>query len=481
MSDPERRGRRLFFAIAALLILDTLVPAVTVLWQNFPNVVWFSGVIRPLIYTALICSLWKGEPILVKAVGWLSVISGLQTALPGFRLLFPLVLVWRPEAGRLNLWLALPGLLMLSFGILRVVSGFLLLFSPSLKAFFNARQFSLFMAEAVRRLESEKATEEPVQPQPRNAVIRHPEVDFDYWSTVFPMEMLINTRGPQRFASTDPNDPLDLWKVHGTPITSPAQLCMIELVRKQCAGADRRGAAALGPALPVDLLLWSVEPARRPWLTRLGGTPHRESTKPWPTHDGRPCTFVCQFCFVDSTDIVPEQLPGKVMLVYLADANGYWDPEKVHIEFSSVKLQSPMTAEQCPRPSFVVPQLSGHIHRTCEYPRGEHVFYKAGHWMPWYFSMTRCTKIGRRSFDVDAPGLVQGELECLCALHSFDYLHGPLQGFWPLIGLETFPDEFSEPYSHDDWGRFGMRLGDVGCLYFLIDKQGAVTSHFFSH
>jgi len=166
MSDPERRGRRLFFAIAALLILDTLVPAVTVLWQNFPNVVWFSGVIRPLIYTALICSLWKGEPILVKAVGWLSVISGLQTALPGFLLLLPLVLVWRPEAGRLNLWLALPGLLMLSFGILRVVSGFLLLFSPSLKAFFNARQFSLLMAEAVRRLESEKATEEPVQPQP---------------------------------------------------------------------------------------------------------------------------------------------------------------------------------------------------------------------------------------------------------------------------------------------------------------------------
>jgi len=73
-------------------------------------------------------------------------------------------------------------------------------------------------------------------------VIRHPEVDFDYWSTVFPMEMLINTRGPQRFASTDPNDPLDLWKVHGTPITSPAQLCMIELVRKQCAGAEQLAA-----------------------------------------------------------------------------------------------------------------------------------------------------------------------------------------------------------------------------------------------
>jgi len=82
---------------------------------------------------------------------------------------------------------------------------------------------------------------------------------------------------------------------------------------------------------------------------------------------------------------------------------------------------------------------------------------------------------------VDEPGLVQGEQECLRALHSFNYLHGPLQGFWPLIGLETFPEGFSEPYSHDDWSRFSMQPGDVGCLYFLIGKQGAVTSHFFSH
>jgi hypothetical protein len=484
MSDPERRGRTLFFVVVTLLILDTLWPPLVGLWQNFPNVAWFSGVIRPLIYTALICSLWKGEPILVQLVGWLSVISGLQRASAGLLGLFPLVLVWRPEAGRLNLWLALPGLLMLSFGILRVISGFLLLFSPSLKAFFNARQFSQMMVQAVGMLEQEKPAGGPAVPVPtlpRNEVIRHPEVDFDYWSTVFPMEMLINTRGPQRFASTDPNDPLDLWKVHGTPITSPAHLCMIELVRKQCGGAGRRGAGLPGPAVPVDLLLWSVEPAKRPWLTRLGGTPHRESAKPWPMHEGRPCTFVAQFCFVDSTDIVSDKLPGKVMLVFFAGEHGYWDSDQVHIEFSAVKLRSPMTAEQCPRPGFVVPQLSGHIHRTVEYPRAERVFYKAGHWMPWYFAMTRSTKIGRGSFELDEPVWRRGEAECLCALHSLHYASGPHEGFWPLIGMEAFPDDWPQPFGEGEWGRFNMSLGDVGCLYFLIDGEGAVTAHFFSH
>jgi len=481
MSDPERRGRRLFFMIAAVLLLDSLSPLLLQFWLVFANVAWFRQVILPLIRAAAIVWLWQGERFLVWLVAGAAVVSGLGDLSGGAFVLIPLLQVGGPAAAG-----ALPqifgvGLFYVVWGLLKITAGLLLLLSPSLKAFFIARKFSLLMTEAVRRLESEKATAEPVPVQPRNTVIRHPEVDFEHWKTVFPMEMLINTSGPQRFDTTDPSDPLDLWKIHGTPITSPAQLCMIELVRKQCAGADRRGAAALGPALPVDLLLWSVEPARRPWLTRLGGTPHRESTKPWPTHDGSPCTFVCQFCFVDSADIVPEQLPGKVMLVFLADEYGYWDPAKVHIEFSSVKLRSPMTAEQCPRPSFVVPQLSGHIHRTCEYPRGERVFYKAGHWLPWFFSMTGCTKIGRRSFHVDEPGLVQGEQECLCALHSFDYLHGPLQGFWPLIGLETFPEGFSEPHLHDAWGRFSMQMGDVGCLYFLIDKQGAVTSHFFSH
>lgn len=480
MLEPERRGRRLFFLIATLLILDTLGPPLVGLWRNFPNVAWLSGVIRPLIFTALIVSLWKGERFLVQVVGWCSVISGLVSVSAGLMFLSPFVQVMRPEAGRLNLVLAIPGLWMLSVGILRVLLGLLLLFSPSLKAFFNAREFSWLMAEAVHRLERERSAV-PLPTKPRNEVIRHPEVDFDYWSTVFPMEMLINTRGPRRFDSTEPNDPLDMWKIHGTPITSPAHLCMIELTRQQCARSSRGDAGLPGPAVPVDLLLWSVEPAKRPWLTRLGGIPHRESDEPWPMHEGRPCTFVAQFCFVDSTDIVSDKLPGKVMLVFLADEYGYSDSDKVYIEFSSVKLRSPMTADQCPRPGFVVPRLSGQIHRTFEYPRAERVFYRAGHWLPWYFAISRSTKIGRGSFEVNEPALVKGEAECLCALHSLDYASDPHGGLWPLIGLEEFPDDWPRPFGEGPWGRFNMMLGDVGCLYFLINREGEVSTHFFSH
>ncbi len=483
MSDPERRGRVLFFVVATVLILDVLSPLYFRLSQGFADVAWFGEVIRPLIYVALIARLWRGETLLVQLIGWTCLAAGLQSTWAGFMILRTIVAIGRLDVAEFVLRLAMPCLPLLVSGIVELIAGLLLLISPSLKAFFKAQQFSLISAEAVRLLEQEKAVESSavaVPAKPRNSVIRHPEVDFAHWSTVFPMEMLISTSGPRRFDSMDPNDPLDLWKIHGTPITSPAHLCMIELARKQCA-ARCRGGALPGPAVPVDLLLWSVEPARRPWLTRLGGTPHRESTKPWPTHAGRPCTFVAQFCFVDSTDIVSDRLRGEVMLLFLADEQGYWDANKVHIEFSSVKLSSPMTAEQCPRPGFVVPQLSGQIHRTLEYPRSEPVFFRAGHWLPWYFSITGSTKIGRGSFELDDPELLSGQSECLCALHSLDYSSGPTAGFWPLIGLEAFPDDWPQPYGEGAWGRYNMRLGDVGCLFFLINRDGEVTARFCSH
>ncbi|MFN5730942.1 MAG: hypothetical protein ACK48R_03780 [Planctomyces sp.] len=47
--------------------------------------------------------------------------------------------------------------------------------------------------------------------------------------------------------------------------------------------------------------------------------------------------------------------------------------------------------------------------------------------------------------------------------------------------MEAFPDDWPQPFGEGEWGRFNMSLGDVGCLYFLIDGEGAVTAHFFSH
>ena len=97
----------------------------------------------------------------------------------------------------------------------------------------------------------------------------------------------------------------------------------------------------LARAVPVDIFLWSVRPPQKPFLTKLGGVPHRESAKAWPTaEDGKAYTFVAQFCFLDSKDIVSDNLPNDVMLIFFRDADGAWDPSAIHVEWSSVNLES---------------------------------------------------------------------------------------------------------------------------------------------
>ncbi len=196
------------------------------------------------------------------------------------------------------------------------------------------------------------------------ALTLHPTVDFDHWSSVFPIETFQKTSGPRQFSTTEKDSPLDLWKPSGAIITSPAHLCEIELVRKQYANTQD-----LGPPVPVDIFLWSINPPAKPFLTKLGGTPHRESTKPWPNRNGEPFTFVAQFCFADSREIVSKKIPGDVMLIFFKNADALYEDDSIHVEWSSMQLESPMTADECPRPSFTVPQLSGHIYRTNEYPR----------------------------------------------------------------------------------------------------------------
>lgn len=155
MSDPERRGRRLFFVIAAVLLLDSLSPLLLQFWLGFANVAWFRQVILPLIRAAAIVWLWQGERFLVWLVAGAAVVSGLGDLSGGAFVLIPLLQVGGPAAAG-----ALPqifgvGLFYVVWGLLKITAGLLLLLSPSLKAFFIARKFSLLMTEAVRRLESE--------------------------------------------------------------------------------------------------------------------------------------------------------------------------------------------------------------------------------------------------------------------------------------------------------------------------------------
>lgn len=293
----------------------------------------------------------------------------------------------------------------------------------------------------------------------------HPEVDFEYWSSVFPIETFQETSGPRKYSSTAKGDPLDLWKPRGAIITSPAHLCNIELVRKQYARTKD-----LGSPVPVDIFLWSTKPVAKPYLTKLGGVPHRESAKPWPKDaNDKPYTFVAQYCFADSKDIISDKIPGEVMLVFFKDAKSMYDPQAIHVEWSSMELDSPLTKEKCPAPSFVVPQLSGHIYRTNEYPESRGVFKEEGHAEYYLFPTTQASKIGRETYFIQHDVRGPGE-ELLCTLNS---LH-PSKSKWPYIDLEDLPDDWNKPDEPYGWGRYRMMFADLGCLYFVIDEHGKV-------
>ncbi len=334
----------------------------------------------------------------------------------------------------------------------------------------NRYAFAFLMIVIVGCARSDRTTNRDMESQTlMNETTLHPKVNFEHWANVFPIEMFERASGPRQFDSTKKGDPLDLWKPHGEIITSPTHLCAIELVRKQYAQSRD-----LGPAVPVDIFLWSIAPPEKPYLTKLGGVPHRESAKPWPTDDTKPFTFVAQFCFADSRDIVSDRIPGDVMLIFFKDADSIYDPGSIHVEWSFIDLVSPISAEQCPNPSFTVPRLFGHIYRTNEYPDSWDVFEQAGHYQFYLFPTTQSTKIGRETFFIqNDPRRPDDEL--LCALNSVHPTTYPPGSKWPFIGLETLPDDWDKPDDHYEWGKYRMMFADVGCMYFLIDKQGKVT------
>lgn len=330
-------------------------------------------------------------------------------------------------------------------------------------------------ASPIHRIKSpaERDATPPIQftfePKPLRENSHHPQVDIKKWANIFPIEAFEKTDGPRRFDTTRPNDPLDRWKASGSIITSPAHLCEIELVRYRTALQHD-----LGEAVPVDIFLWRTGAPEKPYLTKLGGVPHREADRPWPTSAVEtPFTFVAQFCFLDSKEIISDKLPGDVMLVFFKDHqshSGY--PDDVHIEWSNVELKKPLTAADCPKPRFPVPELSGVIYRCNEYPDSRDVFKKEGHNECYLFSTSQSTKIGRETYFIQRdPRGFKLNRELFCALNS---IHPSEK--WPFTNLKTLP---KEPKQTDGdvhgWGKYEMMFYDVGCMYFMIDDLGKVT------
>lgn len=296
--------------------------------------------------------------------------------------------------------------------------------------------------------------------------MHHPIFDFAKWRVIFPLETFEKKEGPRKFSSTGKDDPLDLWKAHGTTVTSPAHLCEIELVRERVGKKND-----LGCAVPVDTFIWRHGPPDMPYLTKIGGVPHKEKDSQWPCdQDGNPYTFIAQFCFLDSREIVSEKVPNDIMLIFFKDAESFFGkPQDVHIEWSSQFLKEPLKIDDCPSPQFTVPELAGEIHRCREYPESWDIFEQEGHYQTYLFVCSQSSKIGRETFFIQNDPREEGT-ELICALDSI----GPAKK-WPFTNMEALPNDQMEDKSHYGWGAYQMMFGDGGCMYFMIDEKGNVT------
>ena len=90
-----------------------------------------------------------------------------------------------------------------------------------------------------------------------------------------------------------------------------------------CIDAVPAGPEGEGERSPTDQVFFVAgEPAERS-VTKVAGLPYRAAGVPWPlTDDGRPMTFLAQFCFDESRDLVGG-LPGDVLLIFAEDRQAY--------------------------------------------------------------------------------------------------------------------------------------------------------------
>lgn len=301
---------------------------------------------------------------------------------------------------------------------------------------------------------------------------QHPVLDLPHWLKLFPITDFEKKEGPRRFDSSKPDDPVDLWKARGCWIDSPADVCEIEHVRRRV-----QKKSSLGPAVPVDIFVWRLGKPDKPYLTKLGGHPFRPADRAWPlTEDEKPFTFLGQFCFLDSLDVIPRKLPGDVMLIFISDAKGIYDPDDgIRIEWVSSAIPNPVAAEQCPRPTFPVIQAAGVLHRWNEYPDSSEVFENEGHDQWYLFPSSQATKIGTSAFILQNDPRRRGE-ELLCVLSSISGARPSTK--WPFTNREIIEEKKREsrqdaevPYG---FGEHELMFADVGCLYFLINKRGKV-------
>lgn len=160
--------------------------------------------------------------------------------------------------------------------------------------------------------------------------------------------------------------PLDVYlpKMHTLDsIVSPLAWATIEQIRARSGGRGH-----LGKSRPADSLIFIAGEAPARCMTKVGGAPYRPAALQWPCReDGAPLTFVAQFSFMQSKDLVPE-LPGEVLLLFARDKDLYMgDPPYWYFEWQPGGLTNLIEPDDVPPPSWIFARGYAVRHRTVDY------------------------------------------------------------------------------------------------------------------
>jgi hypothetical protein len=287
----------------------------------------------------------------------------------------------------------------------------------------------------------------------------HTQVDINRWIAQFPLAAVREAH--ERKCGM----PFMLSDIH-----CPEHLAVMEQAR-----APFIETHAMGPCVPVDVLLPALgEPPRRA-ASKVGGLPYRRRGD-WPIgRAGRPMSFIAQLCLADSWDVLTRfdrtELPGDVLLIFQDGTEGPWgvhagygSPMTFEWQFVGIPDADLMQlADLPPQPVKWTPTYFER-YRTVEYPDLPPATSAEANrlgFCPRYMG----SKIGGVPVFQQSEDEAKGLGACFACIHSIN----PCNVDFP------FPNVPRSPWGDWPHDQGFLMLGDVGTLYLFVRRKGRVN------
>lgn len=249
-------------------------------------------------------------------------------------------------------------------------------------------------------------------------------------------------------------------------ITSPCDICNVEWLRRGM--VDQYD---WGRPVPVDVFVMSKGEPENRQATKIGGLPYRPRNLAWPcAPSGRPLALIAQFNFTNSLDIVGA-LPGDLLLIFGGDSDGPIEP--LHMEWQKLGVQDLIQPSAIPSECMAIAPCFGNRCRMMNYPNAVRTTdskYPQCHgkdvWSDYWIPQLQATQIGRAPYFIqDGDDSLPGQPLCTIASVQPDS-HQP----YPWVNVpEPLCPEGKFHHSKDE-----LMIGDLGCIYVFIEKNGTL-------